>query len=84
MPAKQRQVNQNSKQNSSSKSPQKERVSFAEYKQAASQKTGTKKKGGRCRALLKTLGYFSLIFVIPAIINYAALNQEARALIPDG
>ena len=34
--------------------------------------------------VFKRIGYFSLIFIIPAILNYAALNQEARMLVPKG
>ena len=43
-----------------------------------------KKKSGGCVSLLKTIGYFSLIIIIPTVLNYAALNQEAKALIPEG
>lgn len=47
--------------------------------------TGTqKKRGGRCSSLLKKLGYFSLIIIIPTVLNYAALSQEAKALVPGG
>ena len=34
--------------------------------------------------VFKKIGYVSLIFIIPAILNYAALNQEARMLVPKG
>ena len=43
-----------------------------------------KKKSGGCVSLLKTAGYFSLIIIIPTVLNYAALNQETKALIPEG
>jgi hypothetical protein len=34
--------------------------------------------------VFKRIGYISLIFIIPAILNYAALNQETRMLVPKG
>lgn len=45
---------------------------------------GIKKKGGRCSSLLKRCAYFSLIIIVPTVLNYAALNQEAKALLPEG
>ncbi len=42
------------------------------------------KRGGRCSSLLKKFGYFSLIIIVPTVLNYAALNQEAKALVPEG
>lgn len=34
--------------------------------------------------VFKKIGYVSLIFLVPAILNYAALNQESRMLLPKG
>lgn len=34
--------------------------------------------------VFKRIGIFFLIILIPALVNYAALNQEARMLLPDG
>ncbi len=42
------------------------------------------KRGGRCSSLLKKCGYFSLIIIVPTVLNYAALSQEAKALVPEG
>ncbi len=43
-----------------------------------------KKKEGGCLSLLKKFGYFSLIIIVPCVLNYAALSQEAKVLVPKG
>lgn len=34
--------------------------------------------------VFKRIGVFLLIILIPTLVNYAALNQEARMLVPEG
>lgn len=34
--------------------------------------------------VFKRIGFFMLLFLIPALLNYAALNQEMRMLVPNG
>ena len=34
--------------------------------------------------VFKRIGFFLLIICIPALLNYAALNQEMRMLLPNG
>ena len=43
-----------------------------------------KKDGVSWMPVFKRLGAFLLVFLIPALLNYAALNQEARMLLPKG
>ena len=54
--------------------------------------TGEEGEGGRGRRkggvswspVFKRIGVFLLIFLVPALLNYAALNQETRMLVPSG
>ena len=34
--------------------------------------------------VFKKMGYVALIFLVPSILNYAALKQESRMLVPKG
>ena len=43
-----------------------------------------KKKGVSWTPVFKRIGFFLLLFLIPGLLNYAVLNQEARMLIPEG
>lgn len=43
-----------------------------------------KKKGVSWTPVFKRIGFFFLLFLIPGLLNYAVLNQEARMLIPAG
>ena len=44
-----------------------------------------RKRGGvSWTPVFKRIGIFFLIILIPALVNYAALNQEARMLLPEG
>lgn len=82
----QRHVSESSKDKSSPKASQEEKSSEegSQAKSPGRTPAGAVKKEGKCRALLRKIGYFSLIFIIPAILNYAALSQESRALVPNG
>lgn len=43
-----------------------------------------KKKGVSWTPVFKRIGFFLFLFLIPGLLNYAVLNQEARMLIPEG
>lgn len=42
------------------------------------------KKGVSWMPVFKTVAYFALAIMIPTLLNYAVLNQEARMLVPAG
>lgn len=52
--------------------------------QAQGAAAGRRRREVKWSPVFKKLGYVSLIFLVPAILNYAALNQEMRMLVPKG
>ncbi len=44
----------------------------------------TRERGVRWSPVFKRIGVFVLILAIPAFLNYVAVNQEARVLMPQG
>lgn len=46
---------------------------------------GRRRRGGPSwKPVFKTIGFFFLIILIPGLLNYASLKQEARMLVPTG
>lgn len=52
--------------------------------QQQQQQQRTRKGGVSWAPVFKRIGFFMLIILIPALLNYAALNQETRMLVPNG
>ena len=89
MPPKQRSVG--SKANSKTKSPPSSSArpegpgeNAPRSSEHAQSTTARRRKEVKWSPVFKRLGYVSLIFLVPAILNYAALNQDSRMLVPKG
>lgn len=87
MPPKQRGKSQSKKESSKAKDTDsteaKSRDTLDEALQRR-QKERKEKREVKWTPVFKRIGYFSLVFIIPAVLNYGALNQERGALIPQG
>lgn len=80
MPPKKR-SSASSKKSTSSSSGEKTPPTSEQTAQEGERRRGSKVKWS---PVFKKICYVSLIFIIPAILNYAALNQETRMLVPKG
>jgi hypothetical protein len=60
-------------------------ATLGESDDTGSRQQGRREKGGvSWSPVFKRIGVFFLVISIPALVNYAALNQEARMLVPTG
>lgn len=71
-----------SKTKSTSNRTNEEELPSSEHAQVTTEERRRKKV--KWSPVFKRLGYVFLIFLIPSILNYAALNQESRMLVPEG
>ena len=87
MPPKHRSKAQSSKDQSASTSKESsddEHSKSAHAMEEELRRRQKKKKEVKWSPVFKRMGYFALLFIVPAILNYAALNQERGVLIPQG
>ena len=84
MPPKQRQAagKPKAKASSAGKEESKENKKASEGEGGAEQRKG--KSGVSWTPVFKRIGIFIFVLSIPALLNYAALNQETRMLLPSG
>lgn len=87
MPPKQRsasgsKTHSKAKQSSSSSHAGEKEPSSSEHAQVTAEERRRKKV--KWSPVFKRIGYVALIFLVPSILNYAALNQESRMLVPKG
>lgn len=87
MPPKKRSTSNSKSQTKPKSSSDEKTPSTSEQTAQGEQEEGERRRRGskvKWSPVFKRIGYISLIFIIPAILNYAALNQEARMLVPKG